>query len=177
MRHRAAAFGGAEVRGGDENGPISRRKSPSNGGPECRYDASLAAKHEIQFLQRFTRFISRACVRARPLPRRSERAGSGRLGERSGHFAVPSPAPPCSRQRAPRWPPPLLTSMLQRCALVHIASAGAKKLLMNAFCRADWELPISLSRNFSKLVSAAMSLPLIALRWPPFPSSRACAWP
>ena len=48
MRHRAAAFGGAEVRGGDENGPISRRKSPSNGGPECRYDASLAAKHEIQ---------------------------------------------------------------------------------------------------------------------------------
>ena len=40
MRHRAAAFGGAEVRGGDENGPISRRKSPSNGGPECRYDAS-----------------------------------------------------------------------------------------------------------------------------------------
>jgi hypothetical protein len=48
MRHRAAAFGGAEVRGGDENGRISRRKSPSNGGPECRYDASLAAKHEIQ---------------------------------------------------------------------------------------------------------------------------------
>ena len=48
MRHRAAAFGGAEVRGGDENGPISRRKSPSNGGRECRYDASLAAKHEIQ---------------------------------------------------------------------------------------------------------------------------------
>ena len=48
MRHRAAAFDGAEVRGGDENGPISRRKSPSNGGPECRYDASLAAKHEIQ---------------------------------------------------------------------------------------------------------------------------------
>ena len=43
MRHRAAAFGGAEVRGGGENGPISRRKSPSNGGPECRYDASLAA--------------------------------------------------------------------------------------------------------------------------------------
>ena len=42
MRHRAAAFGGAEVRGGDENGPISRRKSPSNGGPECRYDATLA---------------------------------------------------------------------------------------------------------------------------------------
>ena len=37
---------GAEVRGGGhgENGPISRRKSPSNGGPECRYDASLAAK-------------------------------------------------------------------------------------------------------------------------------------
>jgi len=48
MRHRAAAFGGAEVRGGGENGPISRRKAPSNGGPECRYDASLAAKHEIQ---------------------------------------------------------------------------------------------------------------------------------
>lgn len=48
MRPRAAAFGGAEVRGGGENGPISRRKSPSNGGPECRYDASLAAKHEIQ---------------------------------------------------------------------------------------------------------------------------------
>ena len=48
MRHRAAAFGGAEVRGGGENGPISRRKSPSNGGPECRYDASLAVKHEIQ---------------------------------------------------------------------------------------------------------------------------------
>jgi hypothetical protein len=48
MRHRAAAFGGAEVCGGDENGPISRRESPSNGGPECRYDASLAAKHEIQ---------------------------------------------------------------------------------------------------------------------------------
>ena len=54
---------------------------------------------------------------------------------------------------------------------------AAKKLLMSAFCSADWELPISLSRNFSKLVSAAMSLPLIALRWPPFPSSRACAWP
>ena len=48
MRHRAAAFGGAEVRGGGENGPISRRKSPSNGGPECRYDASLAAQHETQ---------------------------------------------------------------------------------------------------------------------------------
>ena len=48
MRPRAAAFGGAEVRGGGENGPISRRKSPSNGGPDCRYDASLAAKHEIQ---------------------------------------------------------------------------------------------------------------------------------
>ena len=51
MRHRAAAFGGAEVRGGGENGPISRRKSPSNGGPECRYSTmltSLAAKHEIQ---------------------------------------------------------------------------------------------------------------------------------
>ena len=48
MRHRAAAFGGAEVRGGGENGPISRRKSPTNGGPECMYDASLAAKHEIQ---------------------------------------------------------------------------------------------------------------------------------
>ena len=48
MRHRAAAFGGAEVRGGGENGPISRRKSPSNGGPECRYDASLAAKRDIQ---------------------------------------------------------------------------------------------------------------------------------
>ncbi len=48
MRPRAAAFGGAELCGGDENGPISRRKSPSNGGPECRYDASLAAKHEIQ---------------------------------------------------------------------------------------------------------------------------------
>ena len=50
-RHRAAAFGGAEVRGGGENGPISRRKSPSNGGPECRYSTmltSLAAKHEIQ---------------------------------------------------------------------------------------------------------------------------------
>jgi hypothetical protein len=46
MRHRAAAFGGAELRGGGENGPISRQpeKSPSNGGPECRYDASLAAK-------------------------------------------------------------------------------------------------------------------------------------
>ena len=43
MRRRAAAFGGAEVRGGDENGPISRRKSPSNGGPGCRYDASLAS--------------------------------------------------------------------------------------------------------------------------------------
>ena len=54
---------------------------------------------------------------------------------------------------------------------------AAKKLLMNAFCRTGWELPISLSQNFSKLVSAAMSLPLIALRWPPFPSSRACAWP
>ena len=48
MRHRAAAFGGAEVRGGGENGLISRRKSPSNGGPECRHDASLTAKHEIQ---------------------------------------------------------------------------------------------------------------------------------
>jgi hypothetical protein len=45
MRYRAAAFGGAEVRGGGENGPISRRpgKSPSNGlgRPECSYDASL----------------------------------------------------------------------------------------------------------------------------------------
>ena len=51
MRHRAAAFGGAEVRGGDEIGPISRQKAPSNGGPECRYSTmltSLAAKHEIQ---------------------------------------------------------------------------------------------------------------------------------
>ncbi len=52
MRHRAAAFrvGGADsqVRGGDENGPISRRKPRSNGGPECRYAASLATKHEIQ---------------------------------------------------------------------------------------------------------------------------------
>ncbi len=48
MRRRAAAFGGAEVRGGGEIGPISRRKSPSNGGPECRYDATLAAKHEVQ---------------------------------------------------------------------------------------------------------------------------------
>ena len=48
MRRRAAAFGGAEVRGGDENGPISRRKAPSNGGPECRFDATLAAKHEVQ---------------------------------------------------------------------------------------------------------------------------------
>ncbi len=48
MRRRAAAFGGAEVRGGGEIGPISRRKSPSNGGPECRYDATLAAKHEIK---------------------------------------------------------------------------------------------------------------------------------
>ena len=48
MRRRAAAFGGAEVRGGDEKGPISRRKAPSNGGPECRYDATLAAQHEIQ---------------------------------------------------------------------------------------------------------------------------------
>ena len=76
-----------------------------------------------------------------------------------------------------RWPPPSLMSMLRQCTLVHVASAGAKKLLMNAFCRADWELPISLSRNLSKRVSAAMSLPLIALRRPPFPSSRACAWP
>jgi hypothetical protein len=42
MRHRAAAFGGAEVRGGGENGPIFRPKSLSNGGPECRYDATLA---------------------------------------------------------------------------------------------------------------------------------------
>ncbi len=52
MRHRAAAFSRAdsEVRGGPggENGPISRRKSPSNGGPECRSDVSLAAKHETQ---------------------------------------------------------------------------------------------------------------------------------
>ena len=48
MRHRAAAFGSAEVRAGGENGPISRRKSPSNGRPECSCDASLAAKHEIQ---------------------------------------------------------------------------------------------------------------------------------
>ena len=48
MRHRAAAFGGAEVRAGGENRPISRRKSPSNGRPECSCDASLAAKHEIQ---------------------------------------------------------------------------------------------------------------------------------
>ena len=47
MRHRAAAFGGAEVRGGGENKPIPRRKSPSNGGPECRYAASLA-KNELQ---------------------------------------------------------------------------------------------------------------------------------
>ncbi len=48
MRHRAAAFGGAEVRGGGENGPISRCKSPSNGRPECSCDTSLAAKYEIQ---------------------------------------------------------------------------------------------------------------------------------
>jgi hypothetical protein len=48
MRHRAAAFGGAEVRAGGENGPIFRRKSPSNGRPECSCDASLAAKHETQ---------------------------------------------------------------------------------------------------------------------------------
>ncbi len=48
MRHRAAAFGGAEVRAGGENGPISRRKSPSNGRPECSCDASLAAMREIQ---------------------------------------------------------------------------------------------------------------------------------
>ena len=50
MRRRAAAFGGAsaEARGGGEIGSISRRKSPSNGGPECRYDATLAAKHEVQ---------------------------------------------------------------------------------------------------------------------------------
>jgi hypothetical protein len=52
MRHRAAAFGGAGVRDGAEpeaeNGPIFSRKSPSNGGPECRYEASLAAQHEIQ---------------------------------------------------------------------------------------------------------------------------------
>jgi hypothetical protein len=50
MRDRAAAFkfGGAEVRGGVENGPIFRPKSLSNGGPECRYDASVAAKHEIE---------------------------------------------------------------------------------------------------------------------------------
>jgi hypothetical protein len=49
MGHRAAAFGGAEVRGGGgENGPIFRPKSLSNGGPGCRYDASVAAKHEIQ---------------------------------------------------------------------------------------------------------------------------------
>lgn len=68
-----------------------------------------------------------------------------------------------------------LMSMLRWCTLVHMLAA--KKLLMSAFCSADWELPISLSRNFSKLVSAAMSLPLIALRRPPFPSSRACAWP
>ena len=108
----------------------------------------------------------RACVLARYL---DERAGSGRLGGRSGRFAVPSPAPPCSRQRAPRWPPPSLMSMLRWCTLVHIASLQRSCELMNAFCRTDWELPISLSRNFSKLVSAAMSLPLIALRWPPFP--------
>jgi hypothetical protein len=36
-----------------------------------------------------------------------------------------------------------------------------------------WELLVSLSRSFSKLVSAAMSLPLIALNWAHFPSSRA----
>jgi hypothetical protein len=42
------SLSGAEVPGGGENGPISRQKAPSNGGPECRYDASLAANHEIQ---------------------------------------------------------------------------------------------------------------------------------
>ena len=60
MRHRAAAFGGAEVRGGDENGPISRQKSPSNGGPEFRYNASLAAKHEIQARLIGKKYISSA---------------------------------------------------------------------------------------------------------------------
>ena len=60
MRHRAAAFGGAEVRGGGENGPISRRKSPSNGRPECSCDASLAAKHEIQARLIGKKYISSA---------------------------------------------------------------------------------------------------------------------
>jgi hypothetical protein len=36
-----------------------------------------------------------------------------------------------------------------------------------------WELLVSLSRNFSKLVSAAMSLQLIALNWAHLPSPRA----
>ncbi len=43
-----------------------------------------------------------------------------------------------------------------------------------------WNPPFKLSprpRSFSKLVSAAMSLPLIALSWAPFPSSRARVWP
>jgi hypothetical protein len=38
MRHRAAAFGVAEVRGGGENGPISRRKSP---GPQMEAPSAL----------------------------------------------------------------------------------------------------------------------------------------
>ena len=46
---------------------------------------------------------------------------------------------------------------------------------MNAFCRASWGLPISLSRSFSACLSEAMSLPLMVLSWASFSFiSRVC---
>ena len=59
--------------------------------------------------------------------------------------------------------------MAASIAIVDVeALAGAKKVLVNASCRATWDLPISLSSSFSACLSEAMSLPLIVL---------SCAWP
>ena len=87
MRHRAAAFGGAEVRGGGENGPISRRKSPSNGGPECRYDASLAAKHEIQASLIGKIYLKCRCCQ-KYLEAASSKGSRGQPGHRSHRLAA-----------------------------------------------------------------------------------------
>ena len=90
MRRRAAAFGGAEARGGGEIGPISRRKSPSNGGPECRYDAtsSLAAKHEIQAL---ARSATRKAHATGPLPQTQSGVVAGRCVSAASTFACQRP--------------------------------------------------------------------------------------
>ena len=114
-RHRAAAFSGAEVRGGGENGPISRRKSPSNGRPECSCDASLAAKYEIQ-----ARLIGKSIFQVPVLPNLSTLrllpakapVGSldidttGLLQACGAHarrvWAAEQPAPPCSTPKLTR---------------------------------------------------------------------------